>query len=114
MRYFDAHTHVQFVAFKDDVGDVMARAKEHQVGINIVGTQYDTSAAAVELAETYDDTYATIGLHPIHTSKSYHDTKELGEGGKEFTSRGEQFDVAEYEALAQSPKVIAIGECGLD
>ncbi len=114
MKYFDAHTHVQFVAFKDDAAEVIARAKEQEVGMNVVGTQYDTSAAAVALAETFDDTYATIGLHPIHTSKSYHDEKELGEGGKEFTSRGEQFDIAAYEALAQSKKVIAIGECGLD
>jgi TatD DNase family protein len=114
MRYFDAHTHVQFVAFKNDVTDVIARAKEAEVGMNIVGTQYDTSAAAVALAEKHNDTYATIGLHPIHTSKSYHDEKELGEGGKEFTSRGEVFDVAKYEALAQSKKVVAIGECGLD
>ncbi|MBP9711088.1 MAG: TatD family hydrolase [Candidatus Pacebacteria bacterium] len=114
MKYFDAHTHVQFVAFKDDADDVMARAKEAGVGMNIVGTQYDTSAQAVTLAEKYDEAYATIGLHPIHTSKSHHDEKELGEGGKEFTSRGEQFDAAAYEALAESPKVIAIGECGLD
>ena len=53
-------------------------------------------------------------MHPIHTGKSYHDEKELGEGGKAFTSRGEDFDPKKYEALAASPKVIAIGECGLD
>lgn len=114
VKYFDAHTHVQFVAFKDDATEVIARAAEKEVGMNVVGTQYDTSSAAVAMAERFDDVYATIGLHPIHTSKSYHDEKELGEGGKEFTSRGEVFDVARYEALAQSKKVIAIGECGLD
>ena len=68
----------------------------------------------MSLAEKYDHIYATIGLHPIHTSKSYHDEKELGEGGKEFTSRGEVFDANAYEELAKNPKVIAIGECGLD
>ncbi len=114
MKYFDAHTHVQFVAFKDDADEVIKRSLEAGVGMNIVGTQYDTSALAVAFAEKYNDVYATIGLHPIHTSKSFHDAKELGEGGKEFTSRGEQFDAAAYEALARSPKVIAIGECGLD
>src|SRR3989338_2675798 len=114
MKYFDAHTHVQFVAFKDDADEVVKRAQEAEVGMNIVGTQYDTSVAAVAMAEKYDDVWATIGLHPIHTSKSYHDAKELGEGGKEFTSRGEQFDGAKYEALAQHPKVIAIGEFGFD
>lgn len=114
MRYFDAHTHVNFVAYKDDREEVILRAREQQVGMNVVGTQLDTSKSAVELAEKYDNVYATIGLHPIHTAKSYHDEKELGEGGKEFTSRGEQFDAAAYEELGKSPRVIAIGECGLD
>ncbi len=114
MRYFDAHTHVNFVAFKDDMDAAIRRAADAGVGMNIVGTQFDTSRDAVVIAEKYEDVYATIGLHPIHTGKSYHDEKELGEGGKAFTSRGEDFDVAKYEALAQSPKVIAIGECGLD
>jgi TatD DNase family protein len=114
MKYFDAHTHVNFVAYKDDRDEVIKRAFDAGVGMNVVGTQIDTSREAVELAEKHDGIYATIGLHPVHTAKSYHDEKELGEGGKEFTSRGEQFDAAAYEALAASPKVIAIGECGLD
>src|SRR3989344_71281 len=114
MKYFDAHTHVQFVAFNNDREEVIKRSLDAGVGMNIVGTQYDTSASAVALAEAHEEVLATIGLHPIHTSKSFHDQKELGEGGKEFTSRGEQFEPAKYEKLAQSPKVIAIGECGLD
>lgn len=114
MKFFDAHTHVNFAAFKDDMDAAIKRAADAGVGMNVVGTQFDTSKACVETAEKYDDIYATIGLHPIHTGKSYHDEKELGEGGKAFTSRGEEFDVAAYEALAKSPKVIAIGECGLD
>lgn len=114
MRYFDAHTHTNFVAFNDDRDAVMRRAHDAGVGMNVVGTQWDTSESAVELAGQYADVYATIGLHPIHTAKSYHDEKELGEEGKAFTSRGEVFDAAKYETLAKSPKVIAIGECGLD
>lgn len=114
MKYFDAHTHTNFVAYKDDREEVIQRAKEAGVAMNIVGTQKDTSRSAVELAAKYDHVYATIGLHPIHTSKSYHDEKELGEGGKEFTSRGEVFDMAEYEKMGRSPRVIAVGECGLD
>ncbi|RJR13584.1 TatD family deoxyribonuclease [Candidatus Parcubacteria bacterium] len=113
-KYFDAHTHVNFVAYNEDREEVILRAKDAGVGMNVVGTQKDTSKDAVALAEKYDNVYATIGLHPIHTSKSYHDAKELGEGGKEFTSRGEVFDVATYEGLGRSPRVIAIGECGLD
>jgi TatD DNase family protein len=114
MRYFDAHTHVNFVAFTDDMDAVIKRAADADVAMNTVGTQYDTSKAAVAIAEKHDNVYATIGLHPIHTGKSYHDEKELGEGGRAFTSRGEVFDAAEYRALAHSDKVIAIGECGLD
>lgn len=114
MKYFDAHTHVNFAAFKDDMDAAIQRAADAGVAMNVVGTQFDTSKNSVELAEKHADVYATIGLHPIHTGKSYHDEKELGEGGKAFTSRGEEFDAAKYESLAASPKVIAIGECGLD
>lgn len=114
LRYFDVHTHVNFVAFNEDRDAAIVRARDAGVGMNIVGTQFDTSRSAVEIAEKHENTWATIGLHPIHTGKSYHDEKELGEGGKAFTSRGEAFDSGAYEKLAASPKVIAIGECGLD
>jgi TatD DNase family protein len=114
MKYFDAHTHTNFVAYDSDQDEVMKRSLEAEVGMNVVGTQIDTSRSAIALAEKYDNVWATIGLHPTHTSKSFHDTKELGEGGKEFTSRGEVFDMKAYEAMGKNPKVIAIGECGLD
>lgn len=114
MKYFDAHTHVNFVAYNDDRDEVLKRAREAGVGMNIVGTQLDTSRFAVELAEKHEQVYATIGLHPIHTTKSYHDKQELGEEGKEFTSRGEVFDIEAYKTLGVSKKVIAVGECGLD
>jgi TatD DNase family protein len=114
MRYFDAHTHLNFAAYDADRPEVFARTAEADVGINIVGTQFDTSKAAVELAHSYPDTWATIGLHPIHTTRSHHDAQELGEGNKEFTSRGEVFDAQKYLELGRDPKVVAIGECGLD
>ncbi len=114
MKYFDAHTHIQFAAYDADRDEVLARSKEAGVGMNLVGTQLDTSRAAVELAEKHEEVYASVALHPVHTSKSYHDTQELGGEGKAFTSRGEKFDFAAYEQLALSKKVIAIGECGLD
>ena len=90
MKYFDAHTHTNFVAYDTDREEVLQRSKEADTGMNIVGTQYDTSASAVALAEKHENTWATIGLHPVHTSKSYHDEKELGEGGKELP-RGVRF-----------------------
>ena len=114
MRYFDAHTHVQFAAFDEDREAVFERSHKAGVGMNLVGTQLDTSKAAVECAKAHEETWASVGLHPIHTSKSHHDVNELGEEGKAFTSRGEVFDFAAYEALAREPKTIAIGEVGLD
>lgn len=118
IRYIDIHSHVNFTAFDADRDEVMARAKENETIVFNVGTQIDTSRKAVEMTDKYENTYAVIGLHPIHTGVSYHDTKELGEGGKEFTSRGEIFDKDAYRELLKNPKankkIVAIGECGLD
>ncbi|MBP7804911.1 MAG: TatD family hydrolase [Candidatus Pacebacteria bacterium] len=114
-QYFDVHAHVNFKAFDEDREEVFKRAKEAGVALMNVGTQQKTSAYAVELAEKYGpDVYASVALHPIHTTASYHDTKELGEEGKAFTSKGEEFDMAYYEELAKKDVVKAIGECGLD
>lgn len=114
MKFIDIHAHVNFKAFDEDRDAVMARANESGTIVINVGTQLDTAKKAVEMTEKYPDTYAIIGLHPIHTGKSFHDEKELGEGGIEFTSRGEVFDKDAYRELLQNPKVVGIGECGLD
>lgn len=115
MKFIDVHSHVQFVAYEADRDAVMMRAKEADTVMVNVGTQKDTSKAAVELAHKYPDiAWATIGLHPIHTSKSYHDKQELGGEGKDFTSRGEEFDYDYYLQLGKDSKVVGIGECGLD
>ena len=117
VRYFDAHTHVNFAAFEDDRDEVISRAHEAGVFLINVGTQKDTSKSAVELARKYETgVWATVGIHPIHTDASYHDADELGSSDKEeaFTSRGEDFDYEYYLKLAHDPKVVAIGECGLD
>ena len=117
MKLFDVHTHVQFAAFQDDYKDVIARALDRGVRMVNVGTQKDTSKRAIEIAKEYGEgVYASVGLHPIHTEVSFHDTKELGDGesAKAFTSRGEDFNYEEYKKLALDLKVVAIGECGLD
>lgn len=116
-QYFDAHTHVHFAAYADDSDEVIRRALEAGVWMVNVGTQRDTSGGAVATAEKYPEgVYAAIGLHPIHTEKSHHDSAELGSSdeSKGFTSRGEDFDYDFYKQLALHPKVVAIGECGLD
>ncbi len=115
--FFDCHTHTQFHAFADDYRDVINRALAKNVWLINVGTQADTSKRAIEVAHEYKEVVmATLFLHPINTEKSYQDVKELGTGDKaqEFTSRGEEFSYDKYLELAKDPKVVAIGECGLD
>lgn len=114
-KYIDIHSHVNFTAFDSDRDEVIRRALENDTWVINVGTQIDTSKKAVEMTHKYEEgVYAIIGLHPIHTGASFHDVKELGEGGKEFTSRGEAFNKDAYRELLKDPKVVAIGECGLD
>lgn len=114
-KYIDVHSHVNFTAFDADRDEVIKRALDNDTWVINVGTQIDTSRKAVELANQYPEgVYAIIGLHPIHTGASYHDVKELGEGGKEFVSRGEVFNKDAYRELLKDPKVVGLGECGLD
>ena len=112
--YIDIHGHLNFAVFNEDREEVIKRTLDARTFAVSVGTQRDTSRVAVELARVHEGLYAIVGLHPIHTGKSFHDSDELGEGGREFTSRGEPFEYEYYRALAQDPKVVAIGECGLD
>lgn len=112
-KYIDNHAHLNLNAFSTDYKEAIARATDAGVHIINVGTQRDTSKKAIQIAEE-TDCHAIVGLHPVHTSKSYHDIQELGEGGQEFTSRGEVFDFEYYKSLAMHPKVVGIGECGLD
>ena len=114
-KYIDIHAHTNFIAFDDDRDEVISRALNSDIWVINIGTQYDTSKRAVEMTNEYKEgIYSTIGLHPIHTGASYHDESELGENGKEFTSRGEVFDKELYRELAKHGKVVGIGECGLD
>ncbi len=93
----DSHAHVHFPQFDDDREAVIERAREAGVvAILDVGTDLASSRAAVALAEGYDFIYAAVGVHP-------HDAKTVTP------------DVlAELRALARHPKVVAIGEIGLD
>ncbi len=114
-KYIDIHAHTNFVLFDEDRDAVVSRALADDTWIINIGTQYDTSKRAVQMTKEYSNgVYACVGLHPIHTSASYHDESELGTEGKEFTSRGEVFDIDLYRELARDEKVVGIGECGLD
>lgn len=106
---FDSHAHVQFRGFDDRRAEVLSRSKNRGMIINLVGTQKETSAAAVALAEQYEWLYASIGTHPNHLFPIHVDGNE----SETFTPEKE-FDRAFYETLVTSKKVIAVGECGLD
>lgn len=95
--FIDTHAHLQDEAYKDDLLEVLERAKEAGVEkLVCVGYDYKSSLKAVELAREHEAIYAVIGVHP-------HDAKRFnGEVGAKL------FD------LAKDPKVVAIGEMGLD
>lgn len=114
-KYIDIHCHTNFVAYDEDRNAVVSRALDDDTWLINIGTQYDTSKKAVEMTEEYKEgVFACVGLHPIHTGRSYHDKEELGGGDDGFVSRGEIFDKEKYRELAKNNKVVGIGECGLD
>lgn len=114
MKYIDTHTHVNLSAFDADREAVLVRALDAGVSVVNIGTKYSSSEKAVEIANAHEHCYAIVGLHPVQTVPGFHDEDEIGEGGKPFTSKGEVFDAEKYQVLARNPKVVAIGECGLD
>ena len=95
--FIDTHAHLFFENFKEDVDDVIQRAKDSSVDFIVVpATDIKTAKEAIALAEKYEQIYATVGIHP-------HDTKDWNENL-----------IPEIEILAKHPKVVAIGEIGLD
>ena len=93
----DSHAHLNFPQFDADRDAVIERAREAGlVAILNIGTDLASSRAAVALAEQYDFIYAAVGVHP-------HDARTVTP------------DVlAELRTLARHPKVVAVGEIGLD
>lgn len=115
MKYIDSHAHVNFNAYKDDHDEVMKRSLALAIGIINVGSQYKTSARAVAMTEQYDNTWAVVGIHPLHLSAQkieYIDETEVVV--TEIEMSGEDYDAEAYFELAKHPKVVAIGEIGLD
>jgi TatD DNase family protein len=95
--FIDSHAHIQLSQFNRDQEAVLKRANEAAVStILIIGFDVETSLGAIELADKHKNLYATVGMHP-------HDAKD-------FTP-----DVlTTFRELLSHPKVIALGEIGLD
>ncbi len=110
----DTHSHLNFSAYKKDLGEIIKQTLNENIWVINVGSKYETSKKAVEIAENHKEgIYAAIGLHPIHSTPDFIKKRiEPEEGG--FLAAGEEFNKEKYKELARSEKVIAIGEIGLD
>jgi len=94
-KYFDIHSHVTFKDYDQDLPEVLSRMEEEGVWTITVGVNKETSEEAVRFGEGKEGFFATIGLHP---NDAPHET----------------FSDTEYRELVVHPKVVGIGECGLD
>ena len=95
-QLIDTHCHLDLDPYNDDRSDVIKRAEESCVKKIInPGISWESSKAAVELAEKYPSVYSAIGIHPNNTAVSNDYMLQLKE-------------------LSHKSKVVAIGEIGLD
>jgi TatD DNase family protein len=93
MIFTDSHCHLTM----SDADGTLARAREGGVGGFVVpGTKLDDAPQAVAIAQQHNDVWAAVGFHP-------HEAKDCDDAA-----------FAEIERLANEPRVVAIGECGLD
>jgi len=93
----DTHCHLNHPRLLRRLADVLARARKAGVSnMIVVGYDLASSRAAVESASQHSDIRATVGIHP-------HDAKDVTDA-----------DLGELRRLARSPRVVAIGETGLD
>lgn len=96
--FFDSHAHLNDAKFDDDREEVIRRARE-EYGVSRIlniGFNRETIRTSLELAESYDFIYTAVGWHP-------HDAKDCTEE-----------DLDWIETLCDHPKVVALGEMGLD
>ncbi len=110
----DTHAHLNFSAFEKDREQIINIVLSSGIWMINVGTKYETSEKAVEIAEKYKKgVWAAVGIHPIHLKTDFFKPEtDPEEGG--FKPRGEIFERKRYEDIAKSKKVVAIGEIGLD
>lgn len=96
-EFFDTHAHLDYPDYANDIAEVIARAKAAGiVKIICIGTDLESSRRAIQLAEKFENVFAAIGWHPSNAHEAPADIR------------------APLRALAVHPKVVAIGETGLD
>jgi|SRR3989344_4036158 len=99
----DVHCHLNFHSFEKDCDEIIKSAfKAGVTKIINVGTKIDSSEIAVELAQKYENLYAIVGVHPHHSDKVISNKKQ------------EEDWITSLEKLGKTPKVVAIGEIGMD
>lgn len=95
-KYFDSHCHIHWPDYKIAQEVVLKNAKNADlVGVICVGTDVKDSLQAIKFAGEHDNVWASVGLHPHDAKKGQPELKKLNE-------------------LMRKPKVVAVGECGLD
>lgn len=93
---FDSHAHLNDAKLINDVDEIIYSASKNGINkILCVGYDFESSLLAIELAEQYDGVYAAIGIHPSE-------------------ARSFDIDLSWIEEHMDNPKVVAIGEIGLD
>src|ERR1700692_2650316 len=95
--FYDTHAHLGFPDFASELPQLIQRAHEAGIAkIISIGTDLASSARAIEIAEQYPGVYAAVGWHPSHVLEAPEDLRPA------------------FRELARHPKVVAIGETGLD
>ncbi len=101
----DSHCHLHFPAYGENIGEVLGRMQKNNVWAVTVGTTAKTSRAGIDFAHQHEDVFATVGHHPEHLTSSFED---------EYEGADDPFDIEKLRELVRDPKVVSIGETGLD
>src|SRR3990167_2013953 len=103
LNYIDIHSHLNLSPLLENKDQIIQNMRDAGIGTITVGTDYETSKLAVEMANDRPDIlWATVGQHP--------NDLPTGQAG----NPDEVFDYEKYLELAKNEKVVAIGETGLD
>ena len=96
-EFYDTHAHLDFPDFREEVDAVVQRASDAGISrIVTIGTELESSRRAIDLAKRFDGVFAAVGWHPNDCAAAPDDVR------------------VELERLAKAPKVVAIGEIGID